>query len=370
MTLQDLNKENSHLLLKCVSGSQAYGLSLPHSDTDIKGVFVLPKHEFYGLQYTDQLNNETNDEMYYEIKKFIDLLLKNNPNIIELLNTPDDCVLYRHPIMELIRPEMFLSRLCNQTFGQYAYAQIKKANGLNKKIVNPIDKARKTVLDFCYMMQGQGSIPAKQWLTEKKLMQEHCGLVRIDHMRDMYALFHASQTSEPLKFRGIFSGETADDVLLSSVPKGLEPFATLCFNKDGYSIYCKDYKAYWTWVDDRNEERYSNTVSHGKNYDSKNIMHVFRLLNMAEEIAKFKQVNVRRPEREKLLKIRAGEFMYEDLVSEAEAKIERINELFAKSDLPDHPDLNESNKLLVSIREGFYNYLTPGINPENEDTTK
>lgn len=117
-----------------------------------------------------------------------------------------------------------------------------------------------------------------------------------------------------MNFNGIYSGETANDVTLSSVPKGLNPIGTMNFNKDGYSIYCKDYKDYWDWVNTRNEERYENTISHGKNYDSKNMMHVFRLLNMAEEIAKFKQVNVRRPEREQLLKIRAGEYLYYDLV--------------------------------------------------------
>lgn len=354
MTLHDLEQDNQHMLLKCISGSQAYGLALPQSDIDIKGVFVLPKNEYYGLQYTDQLNNDTNDIMYYEIKKFIDLLIKNNPNIIELLNTPDDCILYKHKMMNYVRPEMFLSKLCNQTFGQYAYAQIKKAKGLNKKIVNPIDKERKTVLDFCYVVQGQGSISARQWLIEKNLSHEHCGLVRIDHMRDMYALFHASQTSTPVKFRGIYSGETADDVLLSSVPKGLVPLATMSFNKDGYSIYCKDYKAYWAWVNERNEERYANTVNHGKNYDSKNMMHVFRLLNMAEEIARFKQVNVRRTDREELLRIRAGEYLYEDLVKQAEEKMARINELFQASDLPETPDSTQAETLLVNIREAMY----------------
>src|SRR3990170_5427495 len=167
MTLKDLQNNSSHLLLKCISGSQAYGLALPHSDTDIKGVFILPKNEFYGLTYIDQINNETNDIMYYEIKKFVELLLKNNPNILELLSTPEDCVLYRHAVMNLLKPEMFLSRLCNQTFGQYAYAQIKKARGLNKKILNPLDRKRKTILDFCYVVKGQGSAPVAEWLAEQ-----------------------------------------------------------------------------------------------------------------------------------------------------------------------------------------------------------
>ncbi len=69
--------------------------------------------------------------MYYEIKKFVDLLVKNDPNILEWLSTPDDCMLHRHPLVDLPKPELFLSRPCNQTFGQYAYAQIKKARGLS-----------------------------------------------------------------------------------------------------------------------------------------------------------------------------------------------------------------------------------------------
>src|SRR5687767_2343534 len=163
--------------------------------------------------------------MYYEIKKFVELLLKNNPNILELLSTPDDCVLHRHPVMSLLKPEMFLSRLCNQTFGQYAYAQIKKARGLNKKILNPLDRKRKTIVDFCYVVKGQGSVPVSEWLVEKGYVQAECGLVRIDHMRDMYALFHQSQSDR--KFSGIVSGEEADEVSLSSVPEGLEPLAVL-----------------------------------------------------------------------------------------------------------------------------------------------
>jgi predicted nucleotidyltransferase len=68
------------MLLQCISGSKAYGLDTPQSDTDIKGVFALPKHSFYGLNYTEQVNNPTNDIVYYELKRFFELLLCNNPN--------------------------------------------------------------------------------------------------------------------------------------------------------------------------------------------------------------------------------------------------------------------------------------------------
>jgi hypothetical protein len=128
----------------------------------------------------------------------------------------------------------------------------------------------------------------------------------------------------------------------------------MSFNKDGYSKYCKDYKEYWDWVEKRNDVRYQNTIEHGKNYDAKNMMHVFRLLNMAEEIATEKRVNVRRKDREYLLQIRSGEFMYEDLVEQAGAKIEKIEKLYEKSDLPDQPDKNLSNELLIEIRKELY----------------
>ena len=34
-------RNKSRILFECISGSRAYGLDLPTSDTDIKGVFAL-----------------------------------------------------------------------------------------------------------------------------------------------------------------------------------------------------------------------------------------------------------------------------------------------------------------------------------------
>ena len=130
-------KQQDLLLLECISGSGAYGLATPDSDTDIKGVFYLPKAQFYGLNYVLLVSNESNDIVYYELGQFIELLAKNNPNILELLATPDNCVLYQHPLMDQLKAKLFLFRRCEQTFGSYAMTQIKKARGLNKKILNP-----------------------------------------------------------------------------------------------------------------------------------------------------------------------------------------------------------------------------------------
>ncbi len=92
MEIEDLRK-NETIILECICGSRAYGLATPTSDTDIKGVFLLPKFDFYGLNYTPQVNNSTNDIVFYELRRFIELLSVNNPNILELLNTPDEHVI-------------------------------------------------------------------------------------------------------------------------------------------------------------------------------------------------------------------------------------------------------------------------------------
>lgn len=352
MTLEEV-KKNNLLLLDCVNGSRAYGLHTPQSDTDMKGVFLLPKKVYYGLEYTEQVNNDTNDEVYYELKRFVDLLVKNNPNILELLNTPKDCIRFRHPMMDLLKPELFLSKLCKQSFAGYAQAQIKKAKGLNKKIVNPVDKERKSVVDFCYVMYEQGSITLNSWLQRNNFLQEHCGLVNIAHMRDVYAIFHNGQLQTGY-LKGICSGIDANDVSLSSVEKGINPLAFMSFNKEGYSKYCKDYKEYWEWVEKRNDVRYENTIEHGKNYDAKNMMHTFRLLNMAEEIAKEGKVNVRRADREFLLKIRSGVFSYEELVELANEKVFQIDELYSKSNLPEQPDFKKAEEILVEMRDELY----------------
>ena len=349
-------KEKRLLLFESISGSRAYGLATPTSDTDIRGVFVLPEEAYFGLHYVEQISNESQDIVYYELKRFVELLAKNNPNMLELLHMPADCIRYQHPLYSHFRAEDFLSRLCKDTFAGYALTQVKKARGLNKKIVNPVAPERKSVLDFCYVVQGQGSVPVTEFLEERGLRQEEIGLSKIPHMHELYGMYY--QPAVPLpeeRFRGIVQREAANDVSLSSIPKGLEPLAVMSFNKSGYSKHCKDYKEYWAWVEKRNDARYQTTLSHGKKYDSKNMMHTFRLLDMAEAIAREGKIQVRRPNREYLLGIKSGALDYEELLVQAEQRIAGMEALYAQSSLPETPDVDRVERILVDVRKKFYN---------------
>ncbi len=349
MNIDDL-KERGLIVFECLSGSRAYGLDTPESDTDIKGVFILPKEDFYGLDYTAQINNETNDIVYYELRRFFELLSVNNPNILELLNTPEESVLYRHPVMELIDKDMFLSKLCCNTFGKFALSQIKKAQGLKKKIMNPVDRERKSAIDFCYVNYNNGSVPFNRFLEIKGWQEKDCGIANINNMHNTYALYHSTKNI----YRGIVQSCNASDVSLSSIPKGENQVAVLFFNKNGYSTYCKEYREYWDWIEKRNESRYQNNINHDKNYDSKNIMHTFRLLDMAIEIGQNSIVNVNRPNRDFLLDIKAGRFNYDELMDMANDKQIIMERAFRSSNLPERPDINLVNKLLIEIRDRFY----------------
>jgi len=349
MTIDDL-KNNGLIILECISGSRAYGLETPSSDTDIKGVFLLPKEDYYGLDYTPQVNNSTNDIVYYEFGRFMELLSVNNPNILELLNTPEKSVLYKHPFLNDINSELILSKLCKNTFGKFALSQIKKAKGLKKKIVNPIGKDRKSILSFSYVNYGQGSMSLLKYLELNNYKQEHCGLINVPHMKNVFAFFY----DENIGYKGIIKSELSNEICLSSIPKDEKQVALLYFNKDGYSKYCKEYREYWEWVENRNEDRYENTKSHGKNYDAKNMMHTFRLLEMAIEIANEKTVNVRRPNREFLLDIKSGKYEYEDLLILAKERQEEMELAFEKSDLQEKLDRDIINELTFKIRDKFY----------------
>lgn len=343
-------KNNNWLLFEAIAGSRAYGLHTEKSDTDIRGVYILPKEYYFGFEYVDQVNNETNDIVYYEIGKFLQLLLKNNPNILELLALPSDCVLYRNPIMEKIVPDMFLSKLCEQTFANYAFAQIKKASGLEKKIVNSMDEVRKSPMSFCYTYQDGKSVALDLFLANRSMSAQHCGLTKLDHMKDCYALYY----NEERGYRGIFQSDNSNEVCLSSIDKSEFPIALMYFNRDGYSVYCKQYKEYWDWVALRNETRYQSTIDHGKRYDAKNMMHVFRLLHMAKEIALEQKIHVHRNDRQFLLDVKEGRYEYEELVTKATLLKDNLANLFKESSLPDYPDYNSINSLLIEIRKQHY----------------
>ena len=187
MTIEELR--NSGLIAyEYKRGSHMYHLNTETSDEDFGGVFFCPKKMLLGLRgrYEEQVSDSKSDVVFYEFGRWLELLLKSNPTVLEGLFAPEDCIVGEvHPAVRKIldNRELFLSKECFKTFYGYAVSQISKARGLNKKIVNPVTE-RKDLLDFCYTFNDQGSLPIKKFLAENGLDQKYCGLVNIPNMSD------------------------------------------------------------------------------------------------------------------------------------------------------------------------------------------
>lgn len=348
------------LVYQVIAGSKAYGLDLPTSDTDIRGIYIQPQKYLIGNGYTEQVSDTKNDIVYYDIKRFVNLLSGNNPTVIENLFVPKDKILiFDDRIMPLYTyKKRFLTKKIRYTFGGYAISQIKKARGLKKKIVNPVAKERKTPLDFCYIFEKEDGymMLAEQWLRKHKKRQEFIGLSEMPNGVQLYKVHYdylaETKNDNPRYadiqthgFRGI-SIDESNQIRHSEIPKGFQVDAFMFFNKDGYSQYCKEYKEYWEWVENRNPHRYNDNHSHGQGYDGKNMMHCLRMLDMAIEIAETGDVNLVRPNREWLLSVRRGEVPYDTIMCLIDEKNAKMNEAFDKCSLPNDVDVSLVDEIL------------------------
>ncbi len=352
MNIEQL-KDSGHIILSILSGSHLYGTNIEGSDEDIRGIFDLPLKDYIFLDHTKQVNDNTNDVTYYEVARFLELAKSANPNMLELLFAPEDKILFKDPRADLIlkHRDKFLTKACRGSLCGYAVAQIKKARGMKKKIVNPIVE-RKDVLDFCYIVVPNGTKPLKDWLgTQRGMMfkQEYYGASKIPNARDAYFIY--ADEDKKYNFRGLIKDDkSSNELRLSSIPKELMLMGSvMMFNQDGYTSHCKDYKEYQEWVTKRNPERYKTNETHGKGYDSKNMMHCFRLLNMGLELATEGVLNVVRPDREFLLKIRSGQMDYDKLIDKAEYLLIQVDAAFDKCSLPSSVD----DKLIKNIISEF-----------------
>lgn len=120
-------------------GSRAYGVANKDSDWDLYGVCVPPFANVIGFggtfeQYQPQnhivLDGKEYDITIYSIVKFFTLAAQNNPNIIDFLFVPRNCVLHSTNAWDEIRDNrrMFLHKGCWHRFKNYASSQLSKIN--------------------------------------------------------------------------------------------------------------------------------------------------------------------------------------------------------------------------------------------------
>lgn len=390
MTNFDKIRDDGRLLYEYIRGSRLYGLNNEDSDVDTGGVYICTKEELLGCYgYKSQVSDFRNDNTWYEVGEMMRLLLKSNPTILECLFVPEEMVLGPvHPLMQMVldHREQFISKQCFNPFFGYAKSQIEKARGLNKKITNPVTE-RLTPFDFIYTFQGQGSRKFRDWLADRGLHQEFCGLVNVPNMHEIYGVYydfggHVSADNDwmndmtflsfaceyfgdmsigetkdrlavmaPIGYRGVINVADGNELRLSSIDdKNTRPICFISYNKDGYSSHCRLYSEYKTWERKRNPKRYESNLD--KNYDSKNIMHCFRLMHTVEEIAEGKGVRLRRTwDRQFLMDIRNHKFEYDEIMERLEEEEDRMNGIMEQSTIRERIDAAFVNDLMIAIRK-------------------
>lgn len=360
-------KEKNLIIFSTISGSKAYGTSLPTSDIDIRGVFVQPLEDILKYGFVEQVSDDKNDISFYELNKFISLLKNNKADVVEYLSIPEEFIIHKSWEWELIlsHKKELITKICRYSFGGFAMGQVKKATGYNKKMNWEESKMiRKNVLDFCYTILNGKSQPIKDWLKLEKWNHECIGLAKIDHGRDLYGMYDMEKTNGK---KGIIKYEfKSNDVQVVSFPKNTPFIANMIFNKDAYSVHCREYREYTEWIEKRNKDRFKLNKKHGKNYDSKNLCHCFRLLYAGISLAKnpenFSSYRSK-DEISFLMKVRNGDFEYDYLMKLANKLIKEMDKEFENSSLLEKVDESLLIELKWKIRKSRYN-LKSHINYE------
>jgi uncharacterized protein len=347
----------SPIIFECVAGSHAYGTSTSSSDEDVRGVFAVPGISYLSLiQPADQISDGRGDIVYYSLRRFVELLAHANPNILELLFTPDDCIRTSSPEMDTLlrRRHLFVSKQCADTHAGYAMAQLKKAKGQNKWINNPKPEQAPRKEDFCYIVPRHADpqkpparpVPLKTigWL----LSEYHAA--RLEHSRDTYRLYYYGTEA-----RGVFRG---DMIACESIPEEDESarFAgLLLYSEDAWKQALSDHRNYWAWRRDRNQTRWQQQERGQLDFDAKNMMHTVRLLLSGRSLILSGRPIVRftGDDLALLMSIREGNLSFDEIMAIARRILDNCERLKAAADLPDVCDAAEADALLREVTENW-----------------
>ena len=331
MNLSEL-KKSDRILFECRSGSFAYGTNTEKSDIDIKGIFFQSKDELINLESPPvQINDERNDTVYYSLRRYIELASSANPNILELLFMPDDCIFKTSELFDklLTYRNEFITVKCLETHRAYALAQIKKAKGRNKWINNPQPRQQPSLENFAYFISAENKqeTPGRpQKLLKYGLDLKRLKASSVEHCPGLYRIYKSSNSS-PLF--------TENQICCSSIPfdDEMKNFSGFIFvNEDAYKRALTDHKNYWEWVNNRNPDRWKMQELGELDFDAKNMQHTIRLLITARHIVEHGQLTVRfeGDDLEYLKNIRHGKYSYSELI-EASKEIDAEIEVKLKS---------------------------------------
>ncbi len=144
----------ANTIVEIRSGSHLYGTNTEESDEDFLGIFMPPEEYIFGLKNVNEIDfskvskdeqgkntKEAIDRKLYEYRKFINLALANNPNILEILFVNEDNIIKSNEFGDdlLKMSHVFPSKMAAKKFIGYSRSQkhkmvirTEKYNGLQE----------------------------------------------------------------------------------------------------------------------------------------------------------------------------------------------------------------------------------------------
>ena len=143
--LREEKQLGDNIIFLVIAGSHAYGLSTPDSDIDVRGVAIETPEVLFGLDDFDSYNDTSTDTVIYSLKKFVQLTMKGAPNMLELLYTRPEDVIYASSLGKLLleNRDLFVSKRIYSTIRGFTTNSLRR---LEKDILDNPKKANKDAM--------------------------------------------------------------------------------------------------------------------------------------------------------------------------------------------------------------------------------
>lgn len=357
---------DKHTILLVLAGSRSYGTDTSTSDADYRGIAIPPLRYSLGLRGFKQYERrEPHDVVIFSLRKFCELALKCNPNVIEQLFVDERHIVKTTAWGDELRANRhaFLSQRALHTFTGYAMAQLKRIKRHRSWLLNPPSGPpdRST-----YGLPEKPMIPKCQLDAAVSLMRRHLMemVPFLKEVDDVYRKDFWDGLAEILMIyahtRGLIlkpeekEWQDIQEDVLSEIGRKLgfeEDFLILLSKEKAYSTAKREWCQYQEWLKNRNPARADLELRYG--YDCKHAMHLVRLMRMGRELLETGQLIVYRPDREELLAIRNGAWTYDELIEWAETQDRELKQLQKTSVLPPKPNESLVEEMLIRFTLEF-----------------
>ena len=295
------------LISLCWRGSVAHGMYVPKSDPnsiddkDVMGVYVGPLEHYLGFGRKDVYEKWEGewDCVFYELRKFIGLLLNCNPNVLSLLWLKPNGIIHENALGSRLRENrgLFVTKKAYHSFSGYAHAQFKKMISFNQEAQALMQHLEDQLISFG--IEPESCDPG-----------------------------HSLRTLDGKPF----VGATAE--MMEVVKR---------YRGERRRYYSGGYMG---------QKRRELVRSVG--YDAKNAAHLIRLLRMGIEFLTEGTMHVERADAPELLDIKRGRWPLEKVKDEAERLFQLSQEAYVRSTLPPEPDSARAERLCVEMISDYH----------------